>query len=348
MAYIQAADLPDLVAGTLQELGRNKIQNIAQNLQGYELVPRWFKKGKLTVDDGYGIKRNLYNNVSGNARHVGLFDTDTNNIPNLIDQLEVPWRHAEAFWSVEYRSDVLMNRGASKIVDLIKLRRADAMLSMIEEVEDRGWGDAPSTTDKVLPYSIPYWVVKNNTVGFNGGYPGSHTTVGGVSLTDSPNFYNYSGQYTTINKTDLVAKMRTMHRKCRFKSPKEVSLPDYRDARVDQYRIYTNEDVISGFEDIGEGQNENLGKDIASMEGGGMAFRGHPLVWVPKLDSDTDDPVYFLDHSTFYACVLKGNVFRESRKPAPEQRNIEQYFIDISYNFVNVDRRRNGVLALDV
>lgn len=342
---LQADNLADLVAGTLKELGRLRIQNIAQSIQDYELVPRWFKKGRLVIDDGYGIQRNLYNNVSGNARHVGIDSTDTSNIPNLIKQLSVPWRHAEAFWAVEYRTDVLMNNGASKIVDLIKLRRADAMLSLVEEIENKGWGDAPSTSNTIDPYSIKYWIVKNNTTGFNGGYPGSHTDVGGVNLTNSPRFKNYTAQYVANSKPDLVKKMRDMHAYTKFKSPAEVTLPEYRHGRVDNYRVYTNRTVISGFEDIGEGQNENLGRDIASMDGGGMAFRGHPLVWVPKLDEDTTNPVYYINQGKMCATVLKGNVFRESKKEAPDMRNVVQHFFDLSYNFLTWDRRSHGVIA---
>ena len=154
MPTLQADNIADLVAGTLRELGRLKIQNIAQELQDYEIVPRMFKKNKLTFDEGYGIQRNLYNQVSGNARHVGLMDADQVNIPDLIKQLQVPWRHADAFWGVEFRSDILMNRGGAKIVDLVKLKRADAMLSMIELIENAFWADAPASDDTKLPYNL--------------------------------------------------------------------------------------------------------------------------------------------------------------------------------------------------
>lgn len=344
MAYIQASSLADLVAGTLKHLGRLNIENIAQSRQEY-FAPTWMRKNRVTLSDGYAIQFNLYNEVSGNARHVGLFDEDVVNIPDLVKQGSVPWRHVQADWAVEYRSDVLMNRGASQIVNLIKLRRTDAALSLIEEIESKAWGAVPTTTDVVSPYGVKYWIVKNNTTGFNGGLPGSHTTVGGVNLDNSPNYKNYTAQYSAVTKADLVKKMRTMHRKCRFKSPQGVSLKEHSDAMRDNYKIYTVESVISDIEDLGEAQNENLGRDIASMDGGKMAFRGHPLCWVPELDSDTTNPLYFLAHHTFKVHMLKGDTFRESRNTAPHQHNIEQYFTEASYNYVCFNRRANGVLA---
>jgi hypothetical protein len=343
MPQIQASSLADLVAGTLEHLGKLKIDNIAQSRQEY-FAPTWMRKNRVTLSDGYAINFNLYNEVSGNAAHIGVYDEDVVNIPNLVKTGTVPWRHAQSQWAIEYKTDVLMNRGASKIVDLIKLRREDAALSLVEELESKAWGDVPATTDVVNPYGVKYWIVKNNTTGFNGAEPGSHSTVGGVTLANSPNFKNYTAQYTNVTKADLVTKMRTMHRKCRFKSPEGVSLAAASDMR-ENYKVYTTESVISDIENLGEAQNENLGRDIASMNGGSMTFRGHQICWVPELDADTTNPLYFLAHHTFKVHMLKGDTFRESRSTAPHQHDIEQYFTQASYNYVCFNRRANGVLA---
>jgi len=69
-------------------------------------------------------------------------------------------------------------------------------------------------------------------------------------------------------------------------------------------------------------------------------------VWVPKLDSDSQNPVYGVDHSTFYPVCLTGDYLRESEaKPAPSQHNVFQVFVDLTYNYLCIDRRRNWVLA---
>jgi len=342
MAVLTATDIADLVAGTLRDLGPMRFQQIAQTLQYYEVFSKWFRKDKVSFDSGIGIRRTLMSKLdSTSAKHVGLNAVDQVTIPDVLDQLTVDWRQAQTSWALIYQTDILMNRGKSLVLNVVKPRRAAALLGLVEELEDRAWGDAPSTTDKILPYGVQYWIVENATTGFNGGAPGSHTTVGGVSLTDSPNFKNYTIRYAAVTKSDLVKKLRTMHRKIRFRSP--ITIDDYRGATGDRYRCYCNETVLSGLEDLGEGQNENLGRDIASMDGT-ITFRKNPIIWVPKLDERTDDPFYMLDHSTFYPVILKGDYLRESEATrAPNQHNIYQVFLDLSYNYLCLDRRRNGV-----
>src|SRR3990172_8672865 len=159
VAALTATDIADLVAATLYDLGPLRFQQIAQSLPYYEVFSKWFKKDKVMFDSGIGIQRTLMSKLdSTSAKHVGLMDTDQVNIP----------------------------------------RRAAALLGLVEELEDRAWGAAPGTTDKILPYSIQYWVVENATTGFNGGLPGSHPTIGGVGFTDSPNFKNYTAVYTSV------------------------------------------------------------------------------------------------------------------------------------------------------
>jgi hypothetical protein len=349
MATLTAADIQDLVAGTLRELGRMKFQQIAQSLQEYEVQSRWFKKDKVIFDSGYGIQRTLMTRLPDAFAHVGLYETDVVNVENLVKQINIPWRHARTAWAFE-RREVLMNRGESLIFNVIEPRRIGALIDMAEGLEDAGWS-APAVGDKKLPYGIPYWVVKNATTGFNGGYPGSHTTLAGIDLNDATNFKNYTDTYTSVTKADLIKKMRLAHRKIRFKSP--VAGKDYAKPLADKYRIYVNDEVTQDMEDVGEAQNENLGRDLAkyhlgdvkNTEDGALLFRGHPIIWVPKLDADTTNPVYMIDHSTFMPVALKGDFMRESEvKEAPNQHNVFQVFVDLSYNFLCVDRRRNAVL----
>jgi hypothetical protein len=344
MAALTALDIQDLVASTLYDLGPMRFQQVAQSLQYYEVFSKWFKKDRVMFDSGIGIQRTLMNKLdSVSAKHVGLTDTDQVNIPEVLDQLQIPWRHVQTHWALIYQTDILMNRGKSLILNVIKPKRAAALLGLVEELEERAWGDAPGANDKTIPYGIQYWIVENATTGFNGGAPTGHTTVGGVSLTETPNFKNYTARYTSVTKSDLIKKMRTAHRKVRFMSP--VTIKDYRGAVGERYRIYVNESVISSMEDLGEGQNENLGRDIASMDGT-ITFRRNPVIWVPKLDERTDGPVYMVDHSTFYPVCLKGDYLRESEATkAPNQHNVYQVFVDMTYNFLCIDRRRNAVLT---
>lgn len=341
MPSLNAANINDMVISTLRDLGPPRFQNIAQSLVDYEVMPKWFRKDKVVLESGYGVSRTLLNRTADSARHRGLLEEDTINLPEVLDQITVDWRHVDASWAFIYQ-EALMNRGRALIVSIIEPRRAASLLDLADELEDAAW-TAPAVDDKKYPYGVPYWIVKNATTGFNGGYPGSHTTVGGVNLDDSPTFKNYTAIYTDVTKADLIKKMRTAHRKIRFKSP--ITIQDYRGGQGDRYRIYVNETTISAIEDVGEAQNENLGRDIAALDNT-MVFRNHPVIYVAKLDADTTDPVYMIDHSVWMPVVLSGDYLRESQADrAPSQHNVFQFFVDLTYQYLCVDRRRNAVLA---
>lgn len=347
MAQLLSQDIADLVAGTLRDLGPLRFQQAAQEAQYYEVFSKWFKRDKVQFDSGVGIQRNIMlKKTDGVAKHVGLLDTDTTNINDVMVQLQADWVHLTTNWGLIYQTDILMNRGKSLVFNVIQPRRVDALLDLVEELEDRAWGSPPAASQSNLPYGIQYWVVENATTGFNGGAPTGYTTVGNINPTTYPNWKNYTAVYTNVTKGDLIKKLRTAHRKCRFQSP--VTIKDYRGGVGDRYRIYVNESVLSDLEDVGEGQNENLGRDLASMDGM-MTFRRNPVIWVPKLDERTDNPVYMIDHSTFYPVCLKGDYLRESEaKQNPNQHNLYQIFVDLTYQYLCVDRRRNAVLTTSV
>jgi len=267
-----------------------------------------------------------------------MYERDDVNVQDLLTQMNVPWRHAEAFWVFE-RREVLMNRGQSLVVNIIEPRRVAARLDLVEELEEKAWA-CPAATDEISPYGIPYWIVKNATTGFTGGNPIGHASTGGIDRSSNTNFRNYSLTYSAVTKADLIKKMRTMHRKVNWRSP--VDLQDYR-RNGQGYVVYVNESTMSALEDVGESQNENLGRDIATIDES-LTFRRHPIRWVPTLDSDTSNPLYFIDHSVFYAIVLKGDYLYEHRpKPAPFSHNAYVVWTDLSYNYVCVDPRRCGV-----
>lgn len=345
MAVLTPTDLQDLVAGTLRELGRMKFQQIAQSLVRYEVFPKWFKRDKVQFDDGVGIQRTLMNRLSGAARHVGLLEVDQVSITDVVDQLQINWVHAETSWGFIYQ-ETLMNRGKSLIFNIIKPRRLASMISLVEELENKAWS-SPSATNTVDPYGIPYYIVKNASTGFYGGAASGHTTVAGVNLTRTPNYKNYTAIYTLMSKGDAIKKLRTAHRKCNFQTPMPGEDMDY-GGQLNQYRLYVNESTISDIEDVGESQTENLGRDIAAL-GDNMAtltFRGHPIIYIPKLDADTTNPIYGIDHSTFFPVCLKGDYLRETGpERAPLQRNAQCVYVDLSYNYLCLDRRRNWVIA---
>lgn len=357
-------DVADLVASILPDLDRMNWESIAADLQDYEMMSHWLKDDKIVFGDGIAVRKNILAQMSNDASHTGMTDTDDVDIPDLMDDITVPWRHAQSKWAYHYQTDILMNRGKSTINDTVKPRRYAAMLSLAAELEAKAW-QVPNTTDKLNPYGLPYWVVYNATTGFNGGYPTGPdsvqwTNIAGLNLTESPKFKNYTAQYASVSKADLLPKMRTALRKTNFRSP--VTKEDMSTPRANDRRYYTDEVTCSALETIGEAQNENLGRDLAPMTAGSghgglqdvdgtLTFKKNPIIWVPQLD-DTSvftaavNPIYQIDHAVFAPYCLKGDYLRETGPVvAPNQHNMYRTFIDLSYNFLCWNRRRCAVFA---
>lgn len=339
MANLALSDIVDLVAGTLKELGPPKFSQIAQNLVGYEIFTKWFKRDKMVVGEGYAIQRNLMVRLSDAAAHVSLTTEDSTGIADVMEQITVPFKFARTQWGFNY-VETLANRGKALVFNVFEPRRADALLSLVEELESKAWA-SPAATTSLEPYGIPYWIVRNATTGFNGGHPSGHSAIAGLDVANAPTFKNYTGQYVNVSKSDLVKMMRTAARKTNFRSP--VTLPEYRGSTGSNYRYYMNEATISAFEDLGESQNENLGRDVAPMDGQ-ITFHKNPLIYVAQLDSDTTNPVYQIDHTTFSVCAQKGNWMRETEVMRdPFKKDWYYVPIDLGYNYLCTDRRRNAI-----
>lgn len=345
---LQAADIPDMVQSTLRELGRGKWTDNSSAYRRTIGTKILISKGRVEFEtDGYEISFNRLTGLSDSFRFVGLGAEDVTRVPSNLGKGTAPWRHATWNWTWDYR-ELLMNRGASKIVDLIHTRRNQAIGNMVEGFERALWR-APAANDDTTSYGIPYSIVKSNTAvttnnGFNGGAPSGHTLVYGINPTSDDRWRNYATQYTVVSKDDLVRKWRRMAEYTNFE-PIVADTPEYDTG--DKTEFYTNYAVSGSLVEILEAQNENLGMDIAPFEGKAL-FMKTPLNVVPELDADTTNPVYQVPWSVFYVKGLSGAWMKETNiVNMPGQHTVSGTFGDVTLNLVNYDRRKCGVLATD-
>lgn len=347
------AQINDLVTTTLNQLGRGRFYQIAQELQRYELMGFILRangtkltsgkgKGKLDVrviDNGIGVQETLMTSIGGSSRWVDLFEEDVYNFTDVLAKMTVPWTQLVDHMTFERRM-VIKNKGESRINNVIKPQRMAMMLRVAKTLED-AFFEAPQSGNSKVMFGLKYWIVQNASTGFNGGLPSGFSTVGNINITDNPTFKNYTFTYAAVSKADLVAKLRTAHRKTDWTSP--ITMAQFRGDTGNRRVVYVNESTINNIELVGEGQNENLGRDIASMDNQ-IVFKRHPIRWIPKLDSDTNNPVYMLDKGTIFPFVLKGDYLRfgDAHK-APHQHNVIVSDVDLSINTICVNRRSNAV-----
>lgn len=344
---LQADAYQDILVNTLKELGRLKFTDLSYDLQEHVIMPTLLKKEKVKFDSGYGINWQVLVDHNHSARNVGLFAVDNINVRDGLRTATVPWRHTTADYAYERRL-MAMNREPAKILDYVKSQRHMAMVSLAAHMEQAGWSAPPADTDEDMPYGIPFWIQKYGssgvtTAGFNGTNPSGFTGgAGGISSTTHPRWANWTEQYTAVTKADLIKKLREATTKTGFKPP--VDHASYARGKA-RRGLYTNYNVISAMEEVGEAQNENLGRDLASMDGQIM-FRRTPVTYVPHLDSDTDDPIYGIDWSEFSFVFLKGEYLREDPpEKAPEQHTVYKGHIDLTWNTRCTNRRRQFCLS---
>lgn len=345
MSTIQVEAIRDMTQAALRELGRLKFTLIANDLQKYT-VKRLLQKERVTFSSGLGIERTVMVSNSNNARMTGLYNQDQYNVADHLKKIRAPWRHLTTNYAFDRRELLMNGAGPQRIVEILKVRRVDGMLSLIKLLEQQFWSKPADSTDELNMWGLPYWVVKSNnlTPGFIGGNPaGFADGAGGLSSTTYPNWSNWAGAYQAISKEDLVRKMREAHTKIQFTSP--VDHEDYRRGSGYRYRISAPYVVIQALEELAEHQNDNLGRDIASMDGK-VVFKRNAIDWVPYLDADADQPVYFTDYGTFHPFILRGDYLRENGpEPAAGQHNVMKVDIDLTANFLCVDRRSQAVLT---
>lgn len=357
MADLTVANYGDLVNATKINYGPQKIQQVAQSYVSYPLFTAFFKEERMNEDGGQLIQRNLWIRKTSRARFKGIGATDTVKIEDVTVQAQVPWRFSDTHWGF-VDQDIHLCKNEHKIIDLIDVRRKEAMLDFVEMFEAVLW-QSPAASDTKTILGVPHYVVTTgagSTFGFNGTVPSGYTTVANVNPTTYPNWKNANGLYTTVSKSDLIKKMRQAFRQCQFQELEQVSMDDYRKGR-DRYLIVANETVVSSMEDIGESQNENLGRDLGSMEvnskgsdiyrvEGSLTFRRKPIIYSPHLDGVTGDPVYGLSMDTWCMYVHDVMNFKETEVLRVSDTHDSYYVaVDNWCNLLCIDRRRNFVFS---
>jgi hypothetical protein len=338
MAALQADNVADLLVTTLRNLGKFKWTDAAARLQRYVAFTELMRKHRVGFSDGYGVQWQVQVAQTNGARMTGLYGVDNVNQGDLMKSAYLPFRHLTNNFAYD-RRELQMNGGASRILDLIKVRRYDCWLGVAEKLETQFWS-APSSGDDNC-HGVPYHIVKNASTGFNGGHASGHSDWAGLSRTTYDKLKNFTGAYSAISKDDLVATWSRAADECFFMPP--VEQPSYSTGR--EYGYYTARAVRQGFKTLIEAQNDNLGDDLDSKHGRVM-FRRTPVEWVPKLDSDTDAPLYGINWGVLRPVFLQGEYMREDGPTKKDGQHTTYVFhVDLSFNIQCTDPRSCFVLS---
>ena len=223
---IRDHQIEDMVTTTLYDLGEGRFYQIAQELTKYEFMGNILTKrgGVRQQTGGLGVEETLMHTIGGLSRWVGLFDEDVYDFKDLLKKMRVDWTHLTDTMTFERRM-LLENKGKARVNNVIAPQKHAMMLRVAQTLEN-AFFDVPDADNPLVMWGLKYWIVKNATTGYNGGYASGFTRIGNINLTEVPNFKNYTVTYTSVTKSDLIKKLRTAHRATDWTSP--VSKAEFR------------------------------------------------------------------------------------------------------------------------
>jgi hypothetical protein len=331
---LTAPQLNDLVQDTLKDLGKPNFTEIVTPYQDHIVFRQLLKTNRIMLQSGRGIQWNVMVNPVQAAANVGFGASDQVDIEDTMTQAAADWRNTTANYAV-IGQELDMNAEPSRIVDLIKERRIAAMIALAELMESNFWSVPVASNDDLTPWGINTWLQKSATEGFNGGMPAGYTSIG-LSTTTYPNWQNWTYQYTAVSRDDLIRHWRKAADFTNFKPPVD-GIPTFNTG--DQYGFYTNYAVYGPLAEALDSQNDNLGNELDKYSGGIM-FRGVPVTWVPRLETDTTNTLYGINWGWFKTIILRNWWLRETHIPVyPGQHTLSAHFLDCTYQWVMRNRR---------
>lgn len=357
-AAVDSQSVYDLLKVTLKNYPHKGKLTVLQERHAFPIMNRMFRSDRMFLRGGTAISEKLMIDENGAAKMVQPFEEHEANVVDVMVTMELPWRQSQVDWSIE-KGEILRNgsgqftgRSVVQIVDITKIRRASADLSMANMIEGLGWKAPTSTSDKKNPYGVFYHLPPITTgqvaVGNSGHIaqnPSGFNDTAGIDASDDANalWRSYvdlwDNSTPTITDND-VRKLVRMHRNLRFQVP--MNAKDWTSETFSDFQGYVSESRLEAFEEKARANNESLGADLA-MFSGQVVIKGTPLSWVQELDDVSTDPFVLLNHNHWNIFVLEGDNFVESVEPGGVRlHRVTTTFTDITWNMGTLNRRLCG------
>lgn len=342
---MQASDHLDLLKTTLPYHTRGIYTQLATKWTEFPLATQMMRKNRMKIRGGHSYTRRVMLKHGGQAAAVGWYDVDSYDGENKWGNITVPWRNTHVPYRYEAHVMAANSSDPEQLVDYIAGERDQALIDLAEFHEGILVGKA--VDDGKTPFSLQYWLTYDSgtTGDFNGGnHPNFSGGKGGLDsdLAMNARWKNWAVKYENVSAADLLHKMKRGFIATQWRSP--FGVPDYESRMNRQYLM--NTETMIALENIGEAQNESLGRDIYSMYGN-VTFRGIPFVHVPALDEySTSNPIYGVDWGCMEFIYLKGFWWKETGpRISAGQRHVYTVDIDFTWNLVCNNLRKQQLFA---
>lgn len=345
MARLRIEDIIDLTTSTRPNEGLGKLNDLASRLTSYVFTRALLEQDKITYDGGTSIKSNFLTDHNNSAAMVGLHEVIEPNIPDVLQKFDVPWRHLNSHWGYE-RREILANAAGktlAKVVDILDTRRIPARIAEAELLETQWWTQTPSASDNSNLWGIQYWLPYATSAAgsFQITVPSGFTTVAGLDPSVYTRWKGYGAQYINETEDDLIHEMNLAADETNFVPP--VDMDEHTRGVGKNHRLYLNLTTKTNLEE--EMRRRNDRHTSLSDFSNATSFRNSPLRYVPKLNSETQSPVYMLNMDHIWVACLSGDEMYE-HEPMNDVRQPNTYIVhrDATLNAVMTSRRHQAVI----
>jgi len=324
----------------------------------YQPVNDMFGKDKASLDGGDAIKGYITLADTGNAKHISLWEEDSDNTVNTDSEWKVDWTHAVTNMNYN-RIELAMNMGDDvKVYNYLNGKRKNMFRELGELLQDAIFQTPTSATDKKNPHGLCAWLSQGTDnsagtfTGYSGRYNSTGTTynLGGIASSASSNA-RWASFYADHNGNlgdNLIVLLDTATRKTYFVPPVIVEETGPKQ-NFQGMRYFSNNKVIGNLNHLALLSDDRVGPDLTKYHGVPM-YKGVPWIYVQKLDTANTttygtDPIIAANLDYIKVFILRENNFVISKpKERDDQHNVLKVNVDLSYAICCINRQRAGFL----
>lgn len=334
----------DILVAALPNQGQGEFEDLSLDLQEYPSV-ELMKKNKMVIT-GTGLKRRISFTHQGTARHVDMFEPDAHGFSDVLKTVTQELRITNAYYSFGEIEMKEAGTNPEALTNIVKVREQGMNASLLELQEEDIWSFGPATSaDTKTPMGIPYSILKDQgavtsaTYGIEYGAPSGHASgrFGQINAKHG----NWVEMMSAWTRADALYRLKRMAYKTHFK--RQIPALPSTSAAVPKRGIYMNWEARNALETLGEESGENKTKELAWWNGA-FLFHGVECTNIPQLDSDSSNPIYMIDHGTFFYVEMEGFGMKRTIKPMYPDHLSATVYKDIVWNTFCIALRRNGVM----
>lgn len=337
---LAVTDIADLIIASQKFYDPNKFTDLTTDLQNYPAFEKLMKSSE--TQNGTEISVNLLTVAASTNIWRSMDSVDNYAIVDGLKTGTMPWRHANWNWSIDEREQAVNSGSATKILDLLKVRRHQSWMGAAGGFETAFWSKPTDSTDVTTYWGLRNYIVSNASEGFNGGNASGFTSGNIFNSSTITRWKNFTNQYTNVSTSDLVRKVRRAQRLTYFDAPVDAA-----QARKMGYKceMFVNIDTITELEELVANQNDNLGTDLNKYEDTVMIGKC-PVKYCATLDSDSQDPVLGVNWDALGYVFLDGRKAQE-KKPRIHPNDHLKVVVDVDNSGNLICRNRRALFIVN-